>query len=161
VARKLIRTEIGIDASPERVWERLTDFDSFPAWNPFIRRARGRLEPGEELDIRLRLARRLTVPFRPRVTAVVPGRELRWLARLGAPHVFDVERSFVIEPRAQGGVRFVQSELCTGVLTPVLFAGPLQAWLYRGYDALNLAIRAQAEMGGAAPVDPDAAAAAR
>ena len=76
-----------------------------------------------------------------------PGRELRWLATLGRPGVFDVDRAFRIEPH-DGGVRFVMSEECTGWLTPVLFATNLEAQLYRGYDAFNEALRKRVEEAG-------------
>ena len=76
---RLIKTETIIDAPAERVWAEMTDFASFPEWNPFVRQAEGRLEPGEQLKIRLRLDRGLKLTFKPRVTVVEPGRELRWL----------------------------------------------------------------------------------
>jgi hypothetical protein len=125
----------------------MTDFASFPDWNPFVRKAQGRLEPGEQLKIQLRLDHGLPMTFRPRVTVVEPGRELRWLATLGRPGVFDVDRAFQIEPR-DGGVMFVMSEECTGWLTPVLFATNLEAQLYRGYDAFNEALRRRVEQTG-------------
>ena len=43
---KELHSEIVIDASPERVWDVLTDFASYPQWNPFIRRISGELEVG-------------------------------------------------------------------------------------------------------------------
>ncbi len=38
---KEIYTEIEIQASPERVWQALTDLERFSQWNPFIRSAKG------------------------------------------------------------------------------------------------------------------------
>jgi hypothetical protein len=143
VGSRLIKTETVIDAPAERVWAAMTDFSSFPSWNPFVREASGRLEPGEQLKIRLQLDR-MKMTFKPRVTVVDPGRELRWLATLGRPGVFDVDRAFQIEPR-DGGVLFVMSEECTGWLTPVMFATNLEAQLYRGYDAFNEALRKRVE----------------
>jgi hypothetical protein len=147
VGSRLIKTETVIKAPAERVWAAMTDFASFPDWNPFVRKAQGRLEPGEQLKIQLRLDHGLPMKFRPRVTVVEPGRELRWLATLGRPGVFDVDRAFQIEPR-DGGVLFVMSEECTGWLTPVLFATNLEAQLYRGYDAFNEALRRRVEETG-------------
>ncbi|MFQ5793715.1 MAG: SRPBCC family protein [Candidatus Bipolaricaulia bacterium] len=43
---KEIQTEVEIDASAERVWQLLTDFAAFPEWNPFIRRASGKVKTG-------------------------------------------------------------------------------------------------------------------
>jgi hypothetical protein len=146
VGSRLIKTETVINAPADRVWAEMTDFGSFPEWNPFVREASGRLEPGEQLRIRLQLDR-MKMTFKPRVTVVEPGRELRWLATLGRPGVFDVDRAFQIEPR-NGGVLFVMSEECTGWLTPVMFATNLEAQLYRGYDAFNDALRKRVEGAG-------------
>ena len=33
---KQLHTSIDIDATPERVWEILTDFAAYPQWNPFM-----------------------------------------------------------------------------------------------------------------------------
>jgi hypothetical protein len=143
VGSRLIKTETVINAPADRVWAEMTDFGSFPSWNPFVREASGRLEPGEQLKIRLQLDR-MKMTFKPRVTVVEPGRELRWLATLGRPGVFDVDRAFQIEPRDEG-VLFVMSEECTGWLTPVMFATNLEAQLYRGYDAFNEALRKRVE----------------
>jgi hypothetical protein len=147
VKRRIIKTETIIHAPAEQVWAEMTDFASFPSWNPFVREAHGRLEPGERLKIRLQLDHGLKMTFRPRVTVVRPNRELRWLATLGRPGVFDVDRAFQIEPH-DGGVRFVMSEECTGWLTPVMFAANLEAQLYRGYDAFNEALRKRVEEAG-------------
>jgi uncharacterized protein YndB with AHSA1/START domain len=50
---KELHTEIEIDAPAERVWRLLTDFASYPRWNPFIRTISGRPIPGERLEVRL------------------------------------------------------------------------------------------------------------
>ena len=40
---KELFTEIEIRADAGRVWRLLTEFDKFPEWNPFLRRASGRI----------------------------------------------------------------------------------------------------------------------
>ena len=140
-----LSTEIAIKASAETVWRHLTDFGSFPQWNPFIRRAAGPLEPGTRIEVVLELGSRPR-KFRPTVTVVEAPRELRWLARVGFPRVFDVERVFQIVPAEPGYVQFRQSETCTGILAPVLFAGGrLERDILAGYAALNDALRLRAE----------------
>jgi len=39
---KGISSEIEISTSAEKVWQVLTDFDSFPEWNPFIKMIEGK-----------------------------------------------------------------------------------------------------------------------
>jgi uncharacterized protein YndB with AHSA1/START domain len=50
---KELHSQIEINASAERVWRLLTDFASYPQWNPFIRRISGELTTGERLEVRL------------------------------------------------------------------------------------------------------------
>jgi uncharacterized protein YndB with AHSA1/START domain len=41
---KEIKTEILINASPDKVWAILTDFDNYPSWNPFITSLKGEVK---------------------------------------------------------------------------------------------------------------------
>lgn len=50
---KEIKTEIQIDATPERVWEILTDFDAYPTWNPFIKSITGEVNVGNTITARI------------------------------------------------------------------------------------------------------------
>lgn len=43
-----IKTEILINAAPEKIWAILTDFDNYPNWNPFIKTIEGRVEIGSK-----------------------------------------------------------------------------------------------------------------
>ena len=76
---KELHSEIEIAARPERVWDILTDFASYPRWNPFIRRISGELKVGERLDIRLEPPDSRGITLRPTVLSVEPNRQLRWL----------------------------------------------------------------------------------
>jgi hypothetical protein len=140
-----LRAETTIAAPPERVWELLTDFGSFKSWNPFIRRASGDLHQGARLDIYLRIYKRNLTHFKPIVTAVEPGRELRWHAVLGFPGIMDVDRFFLLEPTPEGGTRFRQGEDCSGVLASPLLATGLESRILKGYDRLNNALKRRAE----------------
>jgi hypothetical protein len=142
VAASVIKTEVLICAAPERVWAALTDFDAFPSWNPFIVEASGGLLAGEQIKAKLALGTKLRLTITPRLTVVRDDEELRWLATLPVKGLFDVDRSFTIIPDPErGGVRFTQAETCTGLLRPLVFATDYEARVYRGYDALNAALR--------------------
>jgi hypothetical protein len=145
LAKELRGTPVHIQAPAEQVWAVLTDFASFPRWNPFIRRASGELVTGQKISVNLRLYGKTLVPFKPTVTVVEAPRELRWLARMGAPGVFDVERFFVLEPETIGGCTFRQGEDCTGFLAGPMLATGLEGRILAGYERLNQALKKRAE----------------
>jgi hypothetical protein len=137
-----IRSEIDIDAPVEEVWAVLTDFASFPAWNPFIRRISGPLSPGSRLDVLLGLPGTRGMGFRPTLISVVPNHELRWLGRLGLPGLFDGEHIFELVPQGGNRTHFVQREQFRGLLLPLLRRSLLRD-ARRGFDEMNAALRAR------------------
>lgn len=142
---KELRNEIEINASPERVWQLLTDFASFPEWNPFIRRASGEPIKGAQLEVYLQPSGAKGMTFRPKVLKAEPNRELRWLGHLLIPGLFDGEHIFTIELLEAGRVRFVQHEIFTGLLVPLL-ARSLDKETRRGFEEMNLALKLRAEL---------------
>jgi hypothetical protein len=140
---KELRREIVIAAPPERVWEVLTDFDSYPSWNPFIRSIAGQPAEGAKLETRIEPPGGRGMRFRPTVLKAEAPRELRWLGRLLLPGLFDGEHIFTIEPSGDGDSRFVQRERFSGVLVPVLGAGLRKT--EQGFTAMNEALKQRAE----------------
>ena len=141
---KELCTEIEIQASDKRVWQLLTDFASFPQWNPFIRQAKGEAKVGARLVIHLQPSGASGMTFKPIVLKVEPNRELRWLGRLLMPGLFDGEHTFTIETLEANRVRFTQREVFTGLLVP-LFARSLNADTRRGFAEMNQALKSRAE----------------
>jgi hypothetical protein len=104
---KELHSEIQIDVPAKRVWELLTDFASYPQWNPFIRNISGQPATGERLRVRLVPPGGRGMTFKPRVLNAEPNREFRWLGHLLVPGLFDGEHSFTIQPLDENRVRFV------------------------------------------------------
>ncbi len=50
---KEIRTEIHIHATPSKVWQVLTDFSSYPEWNPFVKSLTGTVAIGQKIKVTL------------------------------------------------------------------------------------------------------------
>jgi hypothetical protein len=139
-----LRTEIEIQASPDRVWETLTDFAAYPDWNPFIVQATGQPVPGSRLELQMRLPGRRPTAFRPEVLEATPARRLRWLGHLLVPGLFDGEHSFAIDPAGPGRVRLIQQEEFRGLLAPLLLAfisKPTQ----EGFHQMNQALKTRVE----------------
>ena len=139
-----LHTEIEINATPERVWQLLIDFDRYPHWNPFIRSIKGRPEPETKLDLFIQPLGTRGMLFRPAVLKAEPYRELRWLGRVLIPGLFDGEHIFIIERVAENRVRFIQRELFRGLLVPLLWRR-LNTRIRRSFNEMNAAFEKLAE----------------
>ncbi|HEY8850742.1 MAG TPA: SRPBCC domain-containing protein [Gemmatimonadaceae bacterium] len=140
----IIETEIEIRASAERVWELLTEFASYPRWNPFVRSIEGELIVGKNLSVFIQPPGSRGMRFRPTLLAVSPTRELRWKGKLLLPGLFDGEHYFKLENAPNGGVLFRQGERFTGILVP-LFRKSLDRATEQGFIAMNEAVKREAE----------------
>ena len=146
---KEIHTAIEIHASAEHVWNLLTDLEGFSEWNPFIWRASGRIRSGERLTVEIRPPNSKAITLRPTVLKAEPNRELRWLCQFFLPRLLDREHIFTIESRGMHQVRFVQREIYTGLLVPLLWSR-ISNKIRRGFKAMNMVLKWQAENAAAA-----------
>jgi hypothetical protein len=71
--------------------------------------------------------------------AVDPGRELRWIGKVGFGGIFDGEHSFRIEPLPGGRSRLIQQETFRGVAVPVM-TGWLNSKIKPQFAAMNQAL---------------------
>src|SRR3954470_22514684 len=119
-----MRTSIDLDATPERVWEVLTDVPAYPDWTPVLISAEGVLAVGGRVVFGfppLHPLLRSTVPVR--VLEVTPGRRLRcaWrFARLGMPGLLDAELISTIDLPGDVGVRLWLQFWVRGLLLPLI-----------------------------------------
>ncbi|MGH3462492.1 MAG: SRPBCC family protein [Kribbellaceae bacterium] len=134
-----LRTEIEIAASPDTVWEVLADRDAYAEWNPFILSSTGDLVVGRRIANVLKDGAGKESTFEPELLVVEPGRELRWIGKVGFGGIFDGEHAFRIEPAGPGRVRFIQEERFRGVAVPVM-RGWLNDKIKPQFDAMNTAL---------------------
>jgi hypothetical protein len=140
-----LEASIQIQATPQQVWAVLADTADYPAWNPFIISSRGPLRAGATLTNVMHDASGNTT-FTPTVLVVQPGRELRWIGRVGPGGIFDGEHTFTITQIGPGVVRLTQREDFTGVAVPFY-----EHWLHADtlpmFGSMNAAL-AQRVTGG-------------
>ena len=141
---KQLHAEIEVQATPERVWEVLTDFAAYQEWNPFIVEASGQAVPGSRLELQMRPPGRRATRFRPEVLEADPGRELRWLGRVLVPGLFDGEHRFTIQPAGPDRARLAQHEDFRGILAPLLLAMIAKPTL-EGFQQMNQALKSRVE----------------
>jgi len=140
---KELRTEIEIQASPEKVWQALINLDKYPDWNPFIHHAMGKAKVGEKVDITFRSGAK-DMTLHCTVIKVEPNRELCWKYHVILPGLWSGEHSFTIEPMGASRVRFIDKEIFTGLLIP-LQAKDIDTNTRRDFEAMDMALKAKVE----------------
>jgi hypothetical protein len=139
-----LETQVEIDASPEIVWDLLTDLDGYSAWNPFIVAAAGTVAVGERLANRMQPPGGKAIKFRPTVTVVETGRVFEWLGRLGFAGIFDGRHRFELSSTPSGGTRLSHTEDLSGILVRALRKS-LDGATLEGFEAMNSALKSRAE----------------
>lgn len=138
-----IETQIHIRVSPQQVWSVLTDFASYPEWNPFVQSIAGELKQGGLLNVQVQPVGGSAMRFRPQLLTVQPQRALVWRGRFLMPGVFDGEHSFLLEPNTEG-VTLIHRERFSGLLVPLLRRS-LEQGTRQGFEAMNEALCKRAE----------------
>ena len=151
---RTIRSAIEIRAPQDAVWKVLTDFASYPEWNPHIRQVRGEPRVGGRLTIRSQPPSGRPIVLRPVVEVFNPPAELRWRSTFVSRRLFSGEHGFKLEPIAGDRTRFMQDETIRGLLVP-LYARLRLPGARVGFAQVNEALRQRAEdaatsLGGAA-----------
>ena len=134
-----IHTTINIHADSETVWNILTDFGSYPDWNPFITSVEGTLEVGKKLKADIG-----SFQFKPTVKIFEKGKQLTWLGRLIFPGLFDGRHTFECIPQKDGTTTFIQKESFSGILVPFL-KKKLDGETKEGFEAMNQKLKEIAE----------------
>jgi hypothetical protein len=142
-----LRTFVDIDATPERVWEVLTDVPAWPQWNLLIASAEGTFAVGRRLSLSMPpLNPLLRVTLRLTVLEVAPCRRLRFrlrLVRLGIPGLFDADHTLTISLH-DGGVRLWEEARFRGLLVP-LMTRSLNREKLPAFNATNAALKNRIE----------------
>ena len=136
---KQIKTSITINASKERIWEILTDFENYPEWNTFIKSVFGKVEVGKQIRIELQ-----GMTFKPIVLVLNNNTELRWLGHLWFKGLFDGEHRFYLTDNGNGTTNFEQSEKFSGILVK-LFSKSLDKDTKIGFEKMNKELKLRAE----------------
>jgi hypothetical protein len=137
-----IRTQIIIQAAPEKVWMILTDFKNYPNWNSFIPRIEGQIKEGKRLIVKIQPPGKKGMIFKPTVTSKIENRELKWLGRLFIKGFFDGEHKFEIIDNNNGTVTFIQSEKFSGVLVRLFNFDTTE----KGFEEMNKQLKKIAEI---------------
>lgn len=143
----VLRTTFPVNASAERVWHVLTDFDRWADWNPSVPSIRGEPQVGSTVALTLAMPGRPSAKVKATLVEVVPERRLIWEGKIGARWFFAGRREFLIDPQPDGTAEVTHVEDVGGAFFPVfslLMGGAIQGH----HEGLNDALRRRAETGG-------------
>lgn len=143
--RLTLSSEITIAASPQRIWEIITDFAAYGCWNQAIPSASGEATAGSVLRVVIQWPGLKRSNYELEVLAANPARELRWLGHFAITGLMDGDHRFLIESAGMDGTRVTQTEDFSGALIP-LFAPWLRNNVLSGFDQMNLALKTRAEL---------------
>jgi len=141
---KSIKTEIVINASAEKIWAILTDFEQYPTWNPFIKSIEGTATVGKKIKAHIVPPQAKGMIFKPKVLVFEKEKEFKWLGHLLFPGLFDGAHRFEIIDNQNGTCTFIQSEKFNGILVP-LFKKMLDNNTVQGFELMNKALKERAE----------------
>jgi hypothetical protein len=139
-----ITTSILINATAEKVWSIVTDFESYDQWNPFIKLISGEIKVGNKLQVLIVPPNGNTMKFKPTILVANEDKELKWIGKLFFKGLFDGVHQFEIIDNNNGTATFKQSESFKGLLVP-FFKKMINVNTKNGFVLMNGALKEIAE----------------
>lgn len=135
-----IETEISIPAPAELVWDILCDLDHYQDWNPFIISAKGALEVGGNLKIRMHPPGAREQDYDLTITEMVAEKVLAWRGKMFFPWILQGDHYLELEDSGQGHTVLRHYENFTGLLVPFVAHFFLDTKLKQGFMEMNEAL---------------------
>ena len=138
---KSIHTSVDIKASRQDTWKTLTDFQKYPQWNPFVRKLKGDVVPGQVIQVQIQPEGGNPMDFKPTVLQYEENRILEWEGHLLMPGIFTGKHSFILEEIGPNETRLIQKENFQGILIPFFsFEGT-----ENGFKSMNRKLKKRVE----------------
>lgn len=141
--KKHIETEIEINASAEKIWKVLSDFDAYPQWNPFIKSITGAQSVGDTIVVTMIQGNGKHITFKPNILRFAPNEEFRWKGKLLFKGLFDGEHYFKIEPINPNKCRLLHGEHFSGILIGLL--GKVLTETEKSFGVMNQKLKERCE----------------
>jgi hypothetical protein len=131
-----------IAASPQVIWDILTDGANYPEWDPGMERVEGRLALGEQVKFFTKF--NPDRAFAVKVTAFEQGKKMGFTG--GMPlGLFKSERIHTLTPENSGKTIFHTEETFSGLLLPIF--GRSLPDLTESFEAFATGLKKRAESG--------------
>lgn len=138
---KSISTEIIINAPADKVWEELTDFNSYPEWNPFIRKVTGEIKKGNQIEVTFQTGEEKPMVFTPDIIQLEKNKLLQWEGKLFLPGIFTGRHTFELTSIEANKTKLIQKDDFYGVIVPFFnFESTVH-----GFESMNKAFKERVE----------------
>jgi len=141
--KRAVEHRIGVQAPAEIVWEVVSDFPSWEAWNPFHPRMEGALRIGSTLTVDVAVPGQPVRTITPVVRDWVPYEQLHWQTSHKRGFVTAI-RYLEIESLGATSSTFSNGELFSGLLVRWISAQTRRG-LREGFTVMGEAVRLRAE----------------
>jgi hypothetical protein len=139
---KSFSTSTIVHASPENIWNILTNASDWSNWNPTVIRVEGKIALGEKITLYAKVNPNRAFPLT--VTEFVPSERMVWSG--GMPlGLFKGERTYTLNQKPDGSVEFSMQEIFSGLMAP-LIAGSIPD-LKPSFDEFASALKRRVEEG--------------
>lgn len=139
---KEVRGSVEINVPVARVWEVVTDFASYPKWNPFMIEMTGELKLGNVCTAVVRPSGRKDMRFPAKVMEI---KEKQILVFNGTPvkGLISDDHFFNFEQKGPDKTEFSQNIVFKGIMVPL--AGGVINDTQKGLDEMNKALKTRCE----------------
>lgn len=142
--KKHIEKQIVINASADRVWKILSDFQQYAVWSPTIKKFYGKPVVGKRTRVRLEQPGGKGITMNPVFLQIDANQQMRWKGQLFIGGLFDGEHYFLLQKITADQTLFKQGEYFSGILVG-LFAAMIDGSTSEGFEQFNQAVKKRAE----------------
>ena len=137
---KTLKTEIIINADKQKVWNTLMNHETYPSWNPFIKKISGFTLEGDYLEVVMQFEGKKPITMNPKVLRNKQESEFRWKGKLFVEGLFDGEHYFILEDLGNNQTKFIHGEIFSGVLAGAMMK-MIGTQTKKGFIAMNTALK--------------------
>ena len=138
IGKKSVHSELTIKASPEKVWQVLTDTDKYPEWNPTMKLLDGKMEVGNTLKYQFTQYADNISEIPAQVKQIIPNKLLNQGG--GVPFVITYDHRYILEQTTYG-TKVTIHEDYKGIYVPFWNPQPVED----AYQRLNEALKKRVE----------------
>ena len=136
-----IRDEIEINASVEKVWAAVIDFENYKKWNSQLTFLGGNVQPNGKLHLKLAAAGAKPYEFKPDISYWQENKQFAWIAKTGLPRIFDGEHFFELKDLPNGKTLLTNREEYRGILSQIFKQLPMMKTAPDGFKKMNMELK--------------------